>query len=162
MIYKTPYDASYHFKKNYPMVALFFVLLTMFGLIYSPYLSAGDTMFKECKHCGHLNYQFSNTCSMCGTTGRFEDVYLLPDCEKRDAKKKKKAKCIRIADNVEAMNDLYDQHITPVEILIYQFSHQHKESYDELIPMLKSIREFLIDKYNLQQYRRPLYSGDPN
>lgn len=89
MDYSSPYDTRYQIKKSYPMVVFFFVILTMFGLIYSPYLSAGDTMFKECKNCGHLNYQFSNTCSLCGESGRFEDVYLKPDCEKRDAKKKR-------------------------------------------------------------------------
>ena len=157
MIYNTPYDRRYYFRKNYPIFGMLSVIAFMFWMIYGSSLMAGETMFKDCNNCGWLNYQFSNTCSCCGASNNFTDVYLKPDVDKRDAKKKK-AKCIKITDNVEAMNDLYDIHITPIEILIYQMSHQHRQSYEELMPILLSIREYLIEKHDLQQYRRPIYS----
>lgn len=148
-------------------MALFFVLVAMFGLIYSPYLSAGETLFKECKNCGHLNYQFSNTCSLCGESGRFEDVWLKEDCDKRDAKKKK-AKDLSVIDHYHIkkhkcnMPDFdqekaYELFIEPVNYLISvlkkeSLKYPEEMKISEAIGSLMHCREMLLRQYELHKY----------
>ena len=152
-------ELRYHFRKCLPLVGIYlFGLFVMIWALQSN-LHAGDTMFKECKHCGHLNYQFSNTCSMCGTSGRFEDVYLKPDCEKRDAKKKK-AKSISscgFTESGERGKELYEQYIKPIEILIYQSCYEDTSICAEMLSELILIRENLIEILGLEKYRKDIF-----
>lgn len=153
MIYKTPYDTQYHFKKGMPMVGVFLFLIFMQWMIYGSGLMAGETLFKECKNCGHWNYQFSNTCSMCGETGRFEDVWLKPDCEKRDAKKKKKC----ISKSVKSMPDDYENFISPIECIIYMLHYESNPKAKDTIVLLLQAREDLIKLHGLEDYAEWLY-----
>ena len=54
-------------------------------------LEKGETIFKECKLCGQLNYDFASSCENCGN-GNFTPVYLLPDVQKRDARHRRRHK----------------------------------------------------------------------
>jgi RecJ-like exonuclease len=97
----------YNVKKCFPLVTiyllgLFCILwfaqskLQAFGDLYAnPEDRPGQTQFKQCNWCGELNYQSNPTCSTCGMKS-FTDAYLKPDCEKRDARRKKHAKGFRV------------------------------------------------------------------
>jgi hypothetical protein len=57
----------------------------------NPLKSKGKTIFKECKLCGQLNYDFVSACENCGYTN-FTPVYLLPDVQKREERHRKRNK----------------------------------------------------------------------
>lgn len=175
-------DLRYHMRKCFPIISIFFVIMFMFALIYGPQLHAGDTMFKDCNVCGHLNYQFSNTCSMCGSTGRFTDVYLKPDCEKRDAKKHK-AKEISLtckAPFKRTKKEMYNQFILPINKVLANIIHYrdylkdvHKdlegqpgfkeiyfETLDASFDNLLRAREQLITFHGLAEYRESRKSDE--
>lgn len=139
------------------MVAIFFVIIFMFGFIYSPYLSAGETLFKECKACGQLNYQFTNTCSLCFANGPFEDVWLKDDCDKRDGKKNKSKSINWKKIEKSEKKQLYNIFVRPIDIVVHRLCYEQNEEIKEIIPHLIEVKEHLIKLYGLEKYRKNMF-----
>jgi len=134
-------EFRYHLKKCFPLIGIYFFGMFMMLWFFQSQMQAGETMYKECRNCGHWNYQFSNTCSLCGETGRFEDVWLKDDCDKRDAKKnKKKSKSLKPKDFHSDLDRFiqkgeYDIFIAPLNrllSLIKEYQQYEREIYSEL------------------------------
>ncbi len=133
-------EFRYQVKKCSPTIALFFVLIAMFGLIYSPYLSAGETLFKECTDCGRWNYNSVESCVRCGETGKFEDIWLPEDLELKkyhDSRgiKRKKGKGCTSEYQYEDQKKIYDKFIAPINrilIKILNCRDYHKQMNNNL------------------------------
>ncbi len=149
-------DMQYHFRKCYPIVSVYLLLLFVMIWFVQGKLQAdtyGKTQFKECVWCGQVNYQSSPVCSACPST-QFRDIYFKPDAEKRD----KKLKAKDWSHGIESeMNQLYEMYITPIELLIYRLGYDQEKDVKDLIVELMVIREELIDLYKLDKYRRVDY-----
>jgi hypothetical protein len=165
-------ELRYHFRKCLPLVGIYvFGLFAMLWFLQSNLQADtyGETLFKECRNCGHLNYQFSNTCSMCGATGPFIDIWLKEDCDKRDAKKKKK-KCFSKSIENQKTNgyskeELYNYFIKPINYVLKNIIHCrdyyvdiYKEfdlkELDAAYSSLLEAREQLIVFHGLEEYRQ--------
>lgn len=164
-------EFRYHIRKCFPLVSIYlFGLFVMLWFAQSQ-LQAGETMFKDCNKCGHLNYQFTNTCSLCGEQNNFTDTYFKPDCEKRDAKKKKAKGLTEDIDR-----NCYNEFIMPINKVLKRIIHCREfysdgvnnletqgwiEELDAAFDSLVRAREILIDVHDLEEHRMSRKSDEP-
>lgn len=146
MIYKDEKTLRYHFSQFYRMGSVLLALVYMFYLIYGSQLCAGETIFKTCNWCGHLNYQMVRKCERCGESSFTDDYF----------KGEKKPKYVKTLGRCYNDYDLYRDKVEPLESAIYELQYDPSEDIQQLIPHLMWAREYMIRKYSLDKYRKPL------